>query len=267
MQPLGKQIKISAVIITFNEEDRLPDALASIRAVADEIVIVDSYSIDRTLDIARNGMARVYQNPFQDFGSQKNFAISKASHEWVLNLDADERLSPELAAEIMAMKTNGWPEAPAGFAIKRKTYYLGRWISHSGWYPDKKIRLFKKTEAEWLGRVHEKLAVKGSIAPLQGPIIHYTYRHIHDHIDRLNRYSSIQAKDLAKKYKHTLHLRLPILSMVTFLRHYVLKLGFLDGFPGLVIAVISSWGTALKYLKAIELSRQKPGKYPGPGNT
>ena len=267
MQPLGEQIKISAVIITFNEEDRLSDALESIRAVADEIVIVDSYSIDRTLAIARNGMAKVYQNPFHDFGSQKNFAMSKASHEWVLNLDADERLSPELAAEIMAMKTNGWPEAPAGFAIKRKTYYLGRWISHSGWYPDKKIRLFKKTKAEWLGRVHERLAVKGSIAPLQGPIIHYTYRHIHDHIDRLNRYSSIQAEDLVKKYKHTLRLRLFILPMATFLRHFVLKRSFLDGFPGLVIALISSWGTALKYLKAIEIARQQQAKPPGRAKT
>jgi glycosyltransferase involved in cell wall biosynthesis len=255
-------MKISAVIITFNEEDRLPDALESVREVVDEIVVVDSYSTDRTLEIARKGMAKVFQNSFQNFGAQKNFAMSKASHEWVLNLDADERLSSELATEIKAIKTSDWPATTAGFAIKRKTYYLGRWISHSGWYPDKKIRLFKKTTAKWQGRVHEKLEVKGEIAPLQGSIIHYTYRHIHDHINRLNRYSSIQAEDLAKKYKHTLPLRLLILPMATFLRHYILKRGFLDGFPGLIIALISSWGTALKYLKAIEIVRQEQVRHP-----
>jgi glycosyltransferase involved in cell wall biosynthesis len=254
------KIKISAVIITLNEEDRLPAALASLQGVADEIIVVDSYSTDRTLEIARQARAIVYQNRFADYGSQKNFAMSKAGYEWVLNLDADERLSPELSAEIVAMKTNGWPEAPAGFAIKRKTYYLGRWISHSGWYPDKKIRLFKKTKAEWLGRVHERLAVKGSIVQLQGPIIHYTYRHIHDHIDRLNRYSSIQAENLLKKYKHTLLLRLLILPPATFFRHYVWRLGFLDGFAGLVIATISSWGTAMKYFKALAIKRSPPGR-------
>lgn len=250
-------MKISAVIITFNEEDRLPDALASLNGVADEIVVVDSFSTDRTLQIAGQARATVYQNAFQDFGAQKNFAMGKASHEWVLNLDADERLSPELAAEIKAMKANGWPTAPAGFAIKRKTWYLGRWISHSGWYPDKKIRLFKKANASWHGKIHERLLLSGITEQLPGHILHFTYRDIADHIRRINSYSAMSAAEIVRKKTKHLGSRLCILPPVTFFKHFFLKFGFLDGFAGLVIALLSSWATALKYLKALELQKSK----------
>jgi len=255
MEPGSGGMKISAVIITFNEEDRLPDALASIQEVADEIVVVDSFSTDRTPEIARQARAATYQNRFEDYGQQKNFALQKASHEWVLNLDADERVSPELKTAILDLKEKEPPHDVAAFAIKRKTFYLGRWIRHSGWYPDRKVRLFKKNAASWHGRIHERLQVTGDISRMSGEILHFTYRDISDHVRRLDRYSNFQAEEIIRQKKKFLFLRLLLLPPTTFIRHFVWRLGFLDGFAGLVIAMVSSWGTALKYFKAIALKR------------
>jgi glycosyltransferase involved in cell wall biosynthesis len=252
-------MKLAAVIITYNEEDRLPDALASLRQVADEIVVVDSYSTDRTVAIACEAGARVVQNRFEDYGQQKNFAMAQAGSEWILNLDADERVSPELQRAILAWKAAAAPPKASAFAIKRKTFYLGRWIRHSGWYPDRKIRLFRKNAAAWQGRIHERLDVQGAVARLDGDILHFTYRDIGDHVRRLDRYSAFQAEEIVGRKKKCLFLRLLLLPPVTFLRHYFWKAGLLDGFPGLVIAMVQSWGTALKYLKAIALKRRQRG--------
>jgi glycosyltransferase involved in cell wall biosynthesis len=249
------KMKLSAVIITFNEEDRLPDALASLQGVADEIVVVDSYSTDRTAEIARQARTTFYQNRFEDYGQQKNFALQKAGHDWIINLDADERVSPELKKAIIELKEKGPPETVAAYTIKRKTFYLGRWIRHSGWYPDRKVRLFRKSGAVWQGRIHEGLQVSGAVAPMSGDILHFTYRDISDQVRRLNRYSGFQAEEIVRKNKKCLLLRLLILPPVTFVRHYVWRLGFLDGFAGLVIASVSSWGTAMKYFKAIAIKR------------
>jgi glycosyltransferase involved in cell wall biosynthesis len=177
--------------------------------------------------------------------------MGKAAHDWILNLDADERVSPELKKAILAVKEKGGPAGTSAFAIKRKTFYLGRWIRHSGWYPDRKIRLFRKDSASWQGRIHERLLVTGPVIPLAGDILHNTYRDIGDHIRRLDRYSSFQAEEILGHRKKFLFARLLLLPPVTFLRHYLWRLGFLDGFPGLVIAAVSSWGTAMKYFKAI----------------
>lgn len=163
---------------------------------------------------------------------------------------------PELKRAIIALKENNAPANTAAFAVKRKTFYLGRWIRHSGWYPDRKIRLFQRDAASWQGRVHERLEVAGEIANLPGDILHFTYRDIGDHVRRLDRYSTFQAEEIARQMKKCLYLRLLVLPPVTFMRHYIWKAGFLDGFPGLVIAVVSSWGTAMKYLKTIALKRR-----------
>jgi glycosyltransferase involved in cell wall biosynthesis len=251
MENASSGMKISAVIITLNEEDRLPDALTSLQGVADEIVVVDSYSTDRTMEIARKAQATVYQNRFEDYGQQKNFALQKAGYEWILNLDADERVSPELKNAIMKLKEKKPPENVAAFAIKRKAFYLGCWIRHSGWSPDKKVRLFRKNTASWEGRIHERLQVTGTVSRLPGDILHFTYRDISDHVRRLNRYSSFLAEEIVRQKKKCLALRLLILPPMTFFRHYIWRLGFLDGFAGLVIATVSSWGTAMKYFKAI----------------
>ncbi len=255
MEPENAVMKISAVIITRNEEDRLPDALASVQGLADEVVVVDSHSGDRTVEIARASGARVLQKRFENYGQQKNFAMEQASHEWVLNLDADERVSPELKRAITALKEEGPAAGVAAFAIQRRTHYLGRWIRHSGWYPDRKVRLFKRSGASWQGRIHERLNVSGATASLPGAILHYTYRDISDHLRRIDRYSSLQAQEIAEKGKKLLLGRACLLPVFTFARHYLLKLGFLDGLAGFVIALLSSWATALKYLKALELKK------------
>ncbi len=249
-------MKLSVTIITFNEEDRLEGALKSVRDIADEIVVVDSYSTDQTTGIAERYQARVLHNTFDNYGAQKNFALDNARYEWVLNLDADERVSPELAESISKLKHSDNIEAD-GFLIKRKTNYLGRWIMHSGWYPDRKLRLFKKNKSRWQGRIHERLVLDGKLEHLDGEILHYTYRDMNDHIQRLNRYSFLQAQDIAAKNKKALYARAVILPPITFFRFYFWKLGLLDGFPGLVIALVSSWGTAMKYLKTIAIKRLK----------
>jgi glycosyltransferase involved in cell wall biosynthesis len=247
------KMKISVVIITLNEEDRLEDALKSVAEIADEIVLLDSYSTDNTLEIARRYNCEIYQNPFTDYGTQKNLALDKAKHPWVLNLDADERISESLKQEILKLKMQ--QEIPIdGFLINRKTYYLGKWIRHSGWYPDRKLRLFRKSKSRWKGRVHEGLMLDGQVRGIGGDIIHFTYRNLDDHLQRINRYSRLQAQDIARSTK-CLYLRAVLLPPITFLRFYVWKMGILDGFPGLVIALVSSWGTALKYLKAIEIKK------------
>ena len=146
-------------------------------------------------------------------------------------------------------------ELPDAFSMPRRTFYLGRWIDHGGWYPDRKVRLFKKNAASWHGRIHERLQVTGDIARLSGEILHFTYRDISDHVRRLDRYSSFQAEEIVRQKIKFLLLRLLLLPPTTFIRHFVWRLGFLDGFAGLVIAMVSSWGTALKYFKAIALKR------------
>ena len=249
-------MKLSVVIIAENEEDRIEDALKSCTGIADEIVVVDGYSIDRTVEIAQKYGAKIYKNPFIDFGSQKNFALDKAGNQWVLNLDADERISEMLEKELGQLKLKPDNEIDAdGFLIKRKTFYLGRWIKHSGWYPDRKLRLFRKDKSRWQGRIHEGLILEGKTKKIEGDILHFTYRNITDHINRLNLYSHMQAEDIARGKKKLLYLRALLLPPITFIRFYLWKLGILDGLPGLVIALVSSWATAMKYLKAIEMRR------------
>ena len=250
-------MKLSVAIITFNEEDRLEEALKSCRDIADEIVVVDSYSTDKTVDIAAAYGAKIFKNTFSDYGTQKNVALDKAGHEWVLNLDADERVSPRLRDEIVDLKQLPDEQINAdGFLINRKTYYMGRWIKHSGWYPDRKLRLFRKDKSRWHGRIHEGLRLDGSVAKIPGDILHFTYRDMSDHINRLNRYTRMQAEDIVKKKKSLLYLRALLLPGITFTRFYFWKMGILDGLPGLVIALVSSWATAMKYLKAIEIKRE-----------
>lgn len=251
-------MKLSVVIITYNEEDRLQDALISVKDIADEIVVVDSFSTDQTVAIAEKYGAVIHKKKFIDYGTQKNFAMEQAHFPWVLNLDADERVSEKLNAEILKLKAMSDEQINAdGFLIKRKTAYLGRWITHSGWYPDRKLRLFKRDKSRWHGRIHEGLKLEGRTLHLDGDILHFTYRDITDHINRLNRYSQMQAQDIAAGNKRLLYARAVILPPVTFWRFYLWKLGILDGLPGLVIALASSWSTAMKYLKAIEIKRQK----------
>ena len=172
-----KQMKISAVIIAYNEEDRLEAALKSVDGIVSEIVVVDSFSTDDTVKIAKKYTNRVYRREWTNFADQKNFANSKASFPWIFSLDADERLSTELREELTKLKEKE-PQV-SGYSMPRQVFYLGRWIRHSGWYPDRKVRLFHKDLSQWEGEyVHEKLLIQGEVKKLSGAIHHFTYRDI-----------------------------------------------------------------------------------------
>jgi glycosyltransferase involved in cell wall biosynthesis len=245
-------MKISAVVITYNEERNISGALESLAGIASEIVVVDSLSTDRTVKIVREYTDRVVERAWTNYADQKNFANGLASHPWILSLDADERLSPALRAEILALL----PEDPgaAAFSMPRRVYYLGKWIRHSGWYPDRKLRLFRKDRARWEGEfVHEKLAVAGEVLRLRGDIHHLTYRSIAEHLARINQFSDLGAQKLyAAKKKCRWH-HLAVLPASRFLKSYVLKGGFLDGFAGLVISVFNGYAIFVRYAKLREI--------------
>lgn len=241
---------ISIVVITLNEADRIPDLLKS-AAFADEVIVVDSGSTDGTREVCRAGGARVVSIPWQGFAEQKQHAMQMASFEWILNLDADERISDPLATELQEAIQSAPPEV-CGFSMPRLSRYLGTWIRHGGWYPDRKVRLVRKGCGQWKGSgLHEKLEVSGKIQALSSPILHEVYRHISDQVKTINRFSDVYAKEhpstgawfTAAGIFHALG---------KFLECYLWKLGALDGTAGLVIAMNSAWYVFLKHAKVWE---------------
>ena len=245
-------MKISVVIITYNEADRLEAALKSVREVADEIVIVDRHSTDNTAKIAKKFTDRFYYRDWTNYADQKNFANSKAGMPWILSLDADERMSPSLRQEILELKKED-PSVSA-FSMPRQASYLGRWIRHSGWYPDRKIRLFQKDKAHWEGAyVHESLEVEGEVKKLQGVLQHFTYRNISDHVRRLDTYAGLGAQKLYAEQKRCRWYHLLLLPFFGFLRAYVWKCGFLDGMAGFVIAIMQGYGIFIRYARLREI--------------
>jgi glycosyltransferase involved in cell wall biosynthesis len=247
-----KPMEISAVIITHNEERRLEDALKSLAGIASEIVVVDGLSTDETAKIARRYTDRVFERAWTNFADQKNFGNSQATYPWILSLDADERVSLELRQELQELRKTE-PDAD-GFFIPRKVYYLGRWIRHSGWYPERKLRLFRKGTARWEGAyVHERLAFKGRTAKLKGSIHHFTYQNIHEHLVRINRFSDLGAQKLYAGKKKARWYHLFFLPFFRFVRAYFWKLGFMDGFAGLVISVLTGYAVFVRYAKLREI--------------
>src|SRR5215467_14348255 len=185
--------KISATIITFNEESRIAEAIASL-ACCDEVIVVDSHSTDRTTDIATRLGARVIRHEWQGYSRQKNFAAAQAQNDWILSLDADERVSAELVAEIVRFKSQN----PLSSAIRmpRRAFYLGKWIRHSGWYPDWKVRLYDRRRARWEGDfVHEAMRVDGKVGSLHGDLLHFPYRNLQDHHNRIDHYTRLAAAE------------------------------------------------------------------------
>ena len=245
-------MKISVTIITFNEEGKIEGAIKSVLDIADEIIIVDSFSQDNTVNIAKKYPVKVYQKRWHDYADQRNFALEKASFTWILNIDADERVTPELKKEILDLK-NKEPDCD-GFSIPRLTYYLNRWIYHSGWYPDRKIRLFRKQMAKWEGRfIHERLIFTGKVRKLKYPIHHFSYKNIEEHLSRINKYSSLSARKLYENGKKARWYHFIIHPFFRFIKSYILKLGFLDGFPGFVISVLNSYYIFTRYAKLKEI--------------
>ena len=247
-------MKISATVITLNEEDNIAGALESL-SWADEIVIVDSESTDRTLEIARRFTDRIFIRPWPGYSAQKNFAAEQATHAWIFNLDADERVSPDLDKEIRDLKSRGEPSA-SGFEMPRRTFYMGRWINHSGWYPDFKLRLYNRRAGHWHGDyVHESVAVNGDVRRLSGTIIHNTVRNVSEHHHRLDRYTTLAAEEMLARGKRARAGSLLWSPVLAFVRSYIFRLGFLDGVPGLAIAYFAAHYVFLRTVKVWERQR------------
>jgi len=257
-------MKISVVIITYNEERRLEAALKSVSDVAAEIIVVDRFSNDETVKIAKKYTDRIFYRKWTNFADQKNIGNSKATYPWILSLDADERLSPELRDEILQIKEEE-PEC-SGFSMPRQVFYLGKWIRHSGWYPDRKIRLFSKDKARWEGEyVHEKLVIEGKIQKLKGVIHHFTYRDIRDHLERINIFSDLGAQKLYAQNKKCRWYHLTFLPFFRFTKYFFLKAGFLDGFAGFVVSVLHGYAVFTRYAKLREIWKKGERIEPFPG--
>ena len=241
-------MKISATIITHNEERNLPRAIESLRC-ADEILVVDSGSSDRTLELAEKLGAKIIDSPWPGYAKQKNLAAERAENDWILSLDADESLSEALEAEIWQLKKNG-PQFDA-YTMPRLARYLGRWINHSGWYPDRKIRLYHRAKATWVGDfVHESVKVEGTLGHMEGNLLHFTCDSLSEHLKTMDRYTTLAAEQLVASGQKVSWGRLIFEPPWTFLSTYVLKAGFLDGVEGLAIANMAALYNFLKYAKA-----------------
>jgi glycosyltransferase involved in cell wall biosynthesis len=241
-------MKITATIITVNEERNIARAIESLRC-SDEILIVDSGSVDRTVELAEKLGARVVEAGWRGFAGQKNWAAEQASHDWILSLDADEALSEALEAEIWNLKKTG-PRYDA-YTMPRLARYLGRWILHSGWHPDRKVRLYHRQKARWVGDfVHESVHVEGRVGHLESNLLHFTCDSLSEHLKTLDRYTTLAAQELAAR-----KLKVPLSRLIldpawTFVKTYFFQLGFLDGLEGLTIAYMAAFYTFLKYAKA-----------------
>jgi glycosyltransferase involved in cell wall biosynthesis len=246
-------------LITKNEERNLAPALESVR-FCDEIVVVDADSSDRTREIARDAGARLIVSPWLGFVAQRNAAVDAAGHDWVLALDADERVTPRLREEIQAARVAGFP--CAGYRIPRLTHYLGRWIRGTDWYPDLQLRLFDRRQGRWQGAlVHESVQVRGAIGRFRAALEHHPYADIADHLRKIDSYTSLWARQSFSAGRRVAAPTLPVAAGWAFLRNYVLKGGALLGEAGLTVSILNSYYTYTKLAKLRECMRDGT---PGP---
>ena len=248
-------IKLSVVIITLNEEKNIGRCLESVQIIADEIVVVDSLSIDKTREICEKFKVNFIEQKFLGYVEQKNFALQKASHEYVLSLDADEALSPELTSEILKIKSQFNVD---GYKFNRLTEYNGHWVRYCGWYPDTKLRIVKKAKARWVGNnPHDALEVDGVVEHIGGDLLHYSYDSISSHVLQANKFTTIEARTLFEKGKRASLTKLVTRPLYQFFKDYILKLGILDGRYGFIICFINAQYVLLKYAKMIDLEKSK----------
>lgn len=246
--------KLSVTVITKNEAANLAAALESV-AWADEIVVVDAESTDDTVAIARRYTDHVVVRAWPGFPQQKNHAASMAAHDWILSIDADERVTPELAAEIRALMA-GTPAAP-GYRLTRVTFALGRWIRTTDWYPDWQLRLYDRRRGRWdeTRRVHEAVRLDGDAARLAGELQHFAYRDLSHHLQTIDRYTTLAAEDMAARGGRVSLLQVAAHPPLAFLRNYLLRGGIRDGAAGLIISSMNAWYVFLKYAKRWERHR------------
>ncbi|MHC1706555.1 MAG: glycosyltransferase family 2 protein [Bacteroidales bacterium] len=247
-------MKISVVIITFNEERNILRCIDSVTEIADEIIVIDSFSTDKTESICLEKGARFIKNPWPGYGAQKNFGNQQAVHDYILSLDADEALSLNLRTSIVALKDQQ-PQADA-YAMNRLTNYCGHWIRHCGWYPDRKIRLFDRRKVKWnLELVHEDLEMEKNttVGFLKGDLLHYSFYTSDDHLRQVDNYSTLVARQFFEKGKKASWLKMIISGPVRFVRDYFFRLGFLDGKAGFTVCRLSAKAARLKYSKLRKL--------------
>ena len=251
-------ISLSVVIITYNEEKNIGRCIHSVQAVADEIVVLDSFSTDRTAAIVKELGGKLHQRAFTGYGAQKNAGTALASYDYILFLDADEFLSEELCKSIREEKEAGF--SYDAYSMNRLNNYCGQWIRHGSWYPDKKLRIIHRQRGVWnLDIVHETLetAAGASISHLKGDLLHNTYSNFDEHIEKNNRYSRLSALLLYQKGKRTQGFKIVFNPFWAFFTSYFLRAGFLDGFYGFVIAINIAHLTFLKYIKLYQLQQRK----------
>jgi glycosyltransferase involved in cell wall biosynthesis len=248
--------KISASIITYNEEKNIERCINSLIGIADETVVIDSGSTDKTRAIATKLGAKVITNKFEGHIQQKNFAITQTSHNWILSLDADEALSEELKNKILEIKMTLKDD---GYSFNRLTNYCGKWIKHCGWYPDTKIRLFKKGNGRWSGKnPHDKYILEnGKAKHIKGDILHYTFYKVSEHKNQIKKFSDIAAQSLFELNKRSNWSLIIGKTLFKFIRNYFLKLGFLDGVTGFHICRLSAHSTFLRYYKLLKLQKDE----------
>ena len=256
-------VPLTATVITFNESANIRAALESV-SWADEIVVVDSESTDDTVAIARGFTDTVIVRPWPGYSAQKNFAAEQAAHDWILSLDADERISPALADEIRAVVKQ--PGAAAGYRMPRVTFQLGRWIRTTDWYPDYQLRLYDRRRGRWTGRyVHASVKAEGPVVDLKGEILHYAYRDLAHHFQTMDRYTTLAAQQMFEDGRRAGLLDLAVHPPAAFLRNYVLRGGFRDGIPGLIVSAMNARYVGLKFAKLWELCSPSTSTPRAPG--
>jgi len=251
------QVRISATIITFNEEKKIEPCIRCLLTIADEIVVVDSCSTDRTREICSKYPVRFITRPFEGYVAQKNFAVEQATYDYILSLDADERLSEELQQSILAVKDN-W-NGVDGYACNRFNNYCGKWMYFSGWYPERKIRLFDRRKAQWSGTdPHDFVDIpRKKTKSLKGNLLHYAYLTVDEHLRQVHRFAEIAAR---AKYKNgqraNFFLNVILSPLFRFVKSYVFQLGFLDGYYGFIFCTTSASMTFFKYIRLYEYQRK-----------
>jgi len=253
-------VKLSAVVITKNEEKNVRECLASV-SWADEIIVVDAGSTDRTLDIVKEFTQKVYSRPWDGYGAAKNFGLTQCSGEWILSVDADERVTQELREEILG-KLSKIDQKVIAFSVPRRANFLGKWIYHCGWYPGRITRVFRRSAGRFTDeKVHERLETNGKTVSLQSDLLHYTDPNLKSYFEKFNKYTSLAAEELLDCRKRFSLVKLIINPIWIFFRMYILRLGFLDGIPGFILCVLSANYVFTKYAKLWEYSKRKKGEY------
>jgi glycosyltransferase involved in cell wall biosynthesis len=259
--------KISAFVVCFNEEREIGACLETLQ-FCDEIIVIDSFSTDRTVEICKELGANVIQRPWPGYRAQKAFGLAETKHEWVLNLDADERVSDELRQSIEAVLRREWQvrqsgssqsgkPLPDGYEMNRVVYYLERWWRKGGWYPEYRVRLVRKSKCEWGGiDPHERPIVHGPIERIAGELHHYTYRSMDEQVKRLHAHATIAAKEDHKRGKTVGISRILLSPVVRIVKFYIFKRGYREGIAGLIVALMEGFYTFLKYAKVWELQQQ-----------